>query len=174
MTDVAILAENGRTLRISHVAAGADHGWTYSVDLELESARGGVGVYDYGDPRLPGFFAELAADWQGFEGEREFLSLEGQLTITARHDGRGTVNCVVTLRQPWPPGWSLEAELDLGAGAHLESISSDLASVFAQAESERPASRASRRWQRIQLAGGRGQHPSSFGPCAGRCVGDGP
>lgn len=139
MSGVTIVAENGRTLRISHVAAGTDHGWTYTADLELESARGGVGVYDYGDPRLPGFFADLAANWQGFEGEREFQSLEGQLTITARHDGRGTVTCVVTLRQPWPPTWSLQAELDLGAGAHLESISSDLASAFQAAESRRPS-----------------------------------
>lgn len=139
VTDVAIVAENGRTLRISQVAAGTDHGWTYSVDLELESAKGGVGVYDYGDPRLPDFFAGLAADWQGFEGERAFMSLEGQLTITARHDGRGTVTCVVTLRQPWPPAWSLEAEFDLGAGAHLQSISSDVASVFAAADSRRPS-----------------------------------
>ncbi len=138
MSDVAIVASNGRTLRISQITADADGGWRYTAGLSLEGAEGAVGVYDYGSPQLPIFFAELAAAWQGFEGERNFRSLEGQLTITARHDGVGTITCLITLGQPWPPAWSLQGELDLGAGAHLEGISSDLAAAFASSESRRP------------------------------------
>ncbi|HEU5149474.1 MAG TPA: DUF6228 family protein [Iamia sp.] len=137
MTEVEIAAENGRTLRVSHVRAGDDEGWTYSVHLDTETARGGIGVFDYGDPGLPSFFSDLAARWRGFEGTRELESLEGQLHISAEHDGRGTVRCLVTIGQAWPPAWSLQAELDLGAGAHLEAIASDLASAFAEAGARR-------------------------------------
>lgn len=136
---MTIVAENGRTLRVSQVVAGDDHGWTYSVDLELESAKGGVGVYDYGTPQLPVFFSALAADWRGFEEAREFVTLEGDFSIRATHDGKGTVTCLIRVRQPWPPTWDMEAEFDLGAGAHLERIGSDLTALFAAAESRRTA-----------------------------------
>jgi hypothetical protein len=36
----------------------------------------------------------------------------------------------VTVGQPWPPEWSMSADLDFGAGAHLERIADDLEQFF--------------------------------------------
>ena len=57
---------------------------------------------------------------------KSFASLEGQLCIDARHDGRGTVYCEVYLRQPWPPEWQFSAVLDFGSGAHMESVADEI------------------------------------------------
>jgi hypothetical protein len=73
-------------------------------------------------PPLATYFRALADAWRGFDGIKRFASLEGQLTIEARHDGRGTVWCDIGLGQPWPPEWELSASLDLGAGAHLDGL----------------------------------------------------
>ena len=43
------------------------------------------------------FFAELAADWRGWDGERRWRSLEGEMEIEASHDGRGHVLIGVTV-----------------------------------------------------------------------------
>ena len=53
---------------------------------------------------------------------RAFTSLEGELLLSAIHDGLGTVDLAATLRQPWPPEWSATASIDLGAGAHLKVV----------------------------------------------------
>jgi hypothetical protein len=33
---------------------------------------------------------------------------------------------MVTLRQPQPPEWSVKAELDFGAGAHLDRLANEV------------------------------------------------
>jgi hypothetical protein len=43
------------------------------------------------DSDLYGFFERLSDDWRGWEGVREWRSLEGEMSIDARHDGRGHV-----------------------------------------------------------------------------------
>lgn len=66
--------------------------------------------------RLLSYVADLAEAWKGWGGEKEYASLEGQLSISAIHDGLGTVTLRVRLRQQWPPEWSAEATLELGPG----------------------------------------------------------
>lgn len=82
---------------------------------------------------LVSFVRSLANDWAGFDGERQYASTEGQSTLVCRHDGHGTVSCRVTIGQPWPPEWSMTAELQFGAGAHLERIAYDLEHFFVSA-----------------------------------------
>jgi hypothetical protein len=53
---------------------------------------------------------------------KEYASLEGDLALSCRHDGLGTVECEVTVRQPSPPEWSIHAVLAFGAGAHLDRV----------------------------------------------------
>lgn len=127
VVEVTLTGENGRSLRLSKAVRGGDD--------RLESFEAtlvvlGVGsatttVNEYGSQLAP-FFNELAEAWRGFDDVKTFASLEGQLTIAARHDGRGTVDCEVSLRQPWPPEWTFSAVLDFGAGAHLESLAADV------------------------------------------------
>ena len=65
---------------------------------------------------------------------KSFASLEGELTIDAHHDGRGTVYCEVCLRQPWPPEWAVCVVLDFGAGAHLEGLAGEVEQLLACTE----------------------------------------
>jgi hypothetical protein len=82
---------------------------------------------------LAPFIRSLADAWKGFEGTREYASLEGQLVLSCQHDGMGTVSCAVTVCQPWPPEWSMQAVLRFGAGAHLERLAGDVDAFVAGA-----------------------------------------
>lgn len=130
MNEVRIVGENGRTMLLEHASPDGDGGWRYSVTLEFETGRATVGVWDYGDPRLPALFREVAERWRGFEGALEFVSIEGQFELSLTHDGKGMVNCVATIRQPWPPEWRTTMALSIGAGAHAQEIAEDVEAFF--------------------------------------------
>lgn len=116
----------GRSLKLGLASHPDDDGiWSFMATMHTEAGRVSSGVWDIGDG-LATFFRELASARTGFDGERSYDSLEGQLSIRCTHDGRGTVACDVTLAQPSPPTWSFTAHLDLGAGAHLERIAADV------------------------------------------------
>jgi hypothetical protein len=74
--------------------------------------------YEMGLGDLSGYFAALAADWRGWEGERRWESLEGDLGLIAAHDGLGTVTLTARLRTaPFSTHrWDASAELMLDAG----------------------------------------------------------
>jgi hypothetical protein len=83
-------------------------------ELERGGTMGGVGK----------FFAGLASGWRGWEGDRSWASLESELELTARHDGRGTIELIVQLGQPLvEAGWFVRASLFLDAGS-LDDVSS--------------------------------------------------
>jgi hypothetical protein len=74
---------------------------------------------------LDRFLRELADAWAGFDGVKELSSFEGQLELSCRHNGRGTAECAVALGRPNAPFWLLQADMEFGAGAHLERLASD-------------------------------------------------
>jgi hypothetical protein len=58
--------------------------------------------------RFEDFFAEIARDWRGWEGERVFSActrgaVAESLRLIATADGRGHVRLVVQLGRPWLP-----------------------------------------------------------------------
>jgi hypothetical protein len=115
---------NGRRLVLSDPRPpDEDEIWSYTASLTLPVGQVTTEVWDAGTG-LATFLRELADAWRGFDGIKEFHALEGQFSLECRHDGRGTVNCVVYLGQPEPPAWTVIAEIDFGAGAHLERIAS--------------------------------------------------
>jgi hypothetical protein len=81
------------------------------------------------------FFAELAADWRGWAGERRWRALEGEMEIEASHDGRAHVLVAVTVRQAdiafARNAWSARIVFTLEAGEQLAGVARDLASVLA-------------------------------------------
>ena len=122
MDEVAIVSIEGRTLRFSDPRRRDQDGiWSFGVALAADTGSASTQVWDSGDA-LAALFRELADAIGGFEGQREYGSLEGQLSLCCTHDGRGTVGCLVTLARLEPPEWSFSAHLDLGSGAHLEGI----------------------------------------------------
>jgi Family of unknown function (DUF6228) len=64
------------------------------------------------------YFATLAADWRGWDGERHGDSLEDDVGLVATHDGLGTVTLSARLRTESfsTNRWAASAELVLDAG----------------------------------------------------------
>jgi hypothetical protein len=119
-----LLRDQPPTGSLSHCYYRAALTWAEgSVTTEVTDAGAG----------LAGFLSDLADAWQGFHGVREFVSMEGELTIACRYDGTAAVQCVVSLvRPPWnPPAWSVTVDIEFGAGAHIERIAGDAAQFFA-------------------------------------------
>lgn len=71
----------------------------YRAELRCGSTQAGVEFY-YGKevPPVGDFFKELAESWGGWEGERAWGSLDGEVELLASHDKLGTVTLAVRLR----------------------------------------------------------------------------
>jgi hypothetical protein len=76
------------------------------------------------------FFRRLADDFRGWEGAREWRSLEREMKIDARHDGRGYVTIGVTLkraRQAYADdAWSARTVFTVEAGEEMVRLASDV------------------------------------------------
>jgi hypothetical protein len=88
-----------------------------------------VHLHSSQDAGLPEFFAALAADWKGWTGAREWQTLEGGLTLSCTHDGRGTISMGPELRE-LNLGWVVRAIVPIDAG-QLEQVAADVAAFFA-------------------------------------------
>ena len=117
---------NGRSLTLRRdLAPDSERIWRFVATLTIPQGSVTSAVLDLG-PGLAVFVRELAEEWRGFDGVKDYATLEGQLLLSCRHDGMGTVNGLVTLRQPEPPEWSIEAVMQFGAGAHLEKLADEV------------------------------------------------
>ena len=125
MDEVNLDAVNGPSLRLRVLERLTHDTWRFLATLSFPAGEVFGEVWEMGGGLGP-FFRELANSWKGFDGIKAYQSLEGQLGLSCQHDGRGTVTCKVTLRQPSPPEWSVEATLDFGAGAHLERLADEI------------------------------------------------
>jgi hypothetical protein len=102
-----------------------------SVTLEGPDLRASRQVYEgYGEgfTSLARYFRDLAANWRGWKGSRDFESIEGDLRVEATHNGH--VNLRVLL---WEStvlgGWRVEAEVRLEAGEALSAAAVDIAEL---------------------------------------------
>ena len=88
-----------------------------------------------GPSNLAEFFADLAASWRGWAGERRWRARQGELEIEASHDGRRYVLIAVTVRRPQVTlandAWSARIVFTLEAGEQLTSVARDLAFLLA-------------------------------------------
>jgi hypothetical protein len=125
MEEVRLDAVNGRSLTLEILHGPEYDIWRCRATLALPEGNVSADVWDMGTG-LARFFRDLANSWRGFDGSKEYGTLEGQLVFSCEHDGRGTVTCKATLRQPEPPEWSLGAIFDFGAGAHLERLADEV------------------------------------------------
>ncbi|MDA0169444.1 DUF6228 family protein [Solirubrobacter taibaiensis] len=99
--------------------------WTATLQCsELHARRR---FYELRIDSLPLFLDGLASNWRGWEGERNWKSLESDVEITATHNGRGNIALVVTLRNDVvdsdvTSGWTVRALLTLDAGTALDQL----------------------------------------------------
>ena len=81
------------------------------TERDLTARRVVRGAYSGGFDNLATFFAGLANDWRGWQGERVYESLEHDLRFVAEHDGH--VRLKVRLWQSTDPnGWSVETRIN--------------------------------------------------------------
>ena len=74
-------------------------------------------VYIYEPKHLTGFFADLAANWKGWKGEKAWNSIEEDFAITATSDRLGHIALKVTLKSgPYGDDWAIEACIYVEAG----------------------------------------------------------
>ncbi len=85
--------------------------------------------YASGFQDLADFFEQHAHDWRGWEGIREWNSLEGDLRIEARHE-YGHVQLRVTVRKAladWGnDGWVATGDLTIDPGEQLTGVAADM------------------------------------------------
>lgn len=102
-----------------------------SVTLEgpcLRASRQVYEGYDEGFSSLARYFGDLAANWRGWEGSRDYESIEGDLRMQATHDGHVNVR-VLLWESTVPTGWRAEAEVRLEAGEALRVSAVDIAGL---------------------------------------------
>jgi hypothetical protein len=98
----------------------------------VEISRGGLTaarwVFFFHDaPELARYFSSLSRHWRGWQGTREWKSLEGDLEIHATHTG-SHVDFVVSLRSE--PSWRSKISLTVAAGTDLERIADVVATTL--------------------------------------------
>jgi hypothetical protein len=85
---------------------------------------------------LAGFLLRLADDWRGWSGTRVWNALEHEMTVDARHDGRGYVSLGVTLRRPErayaDDAWSARVVFVLEAGEELTALARSIDELLSQ------------------------------------------
>jgi hypothetical protein len=91
---------------------------SYKVKLKGPNYEGTASVYAHPEfPLFDSFFRDLAQDWSGWKGEREWGSLEGEFRLCATIDSTGHVDLMVKIKSgPYPYDWSLTTTLVLESG----------------------------------------------------------
>jgi hypothetical protein len=117
----------GLTLNSNHgtravvIRSDDDLGDYWIAELRGEAVWAQRRFYALGRTGLGEYFGELAASWRGWDGDKSWAALEGDVVIAASHDGRGTIGVVVELRGlpsiRSDPDWRAALVLTLDAGA---------------------------------------------------------
>ena len=116
----------GLTIRSSNGVAKLEMRWkdrdTSSVSLRDEdlSAQTDVWWNDYVEEplSLQRFFEDLATNWKGWKGEKQWSALEHAFSLTATHDRLGHIELAVDLRSGWDASdWRTRGTLSIDAGA---------------------------------------------------------
>ena len=119
MTNASIIksAHGGTTLEFSDYVDGY-----YKVKLCGSDYNGTALVYADEAAHLGAFFRELATHWRGWEGKKEWGSLQGELGLAAAIDSTGHVSLSVRVHSgPYLYDWLLTATLLIEAG-QLEQV----------------------------------------------------
>ena len=124
---------DGRTSLIlsDPIRVGALPAEYLSITVEGPDLRATRQVYEGwsgGFESLANFLAGLAEDWRGWSGAREYQSIEGDLRISATHDGHVNLN-VLLWESTQPDGWRVEAAVRLDAGEQLGRAAADVADL---------------------------------------------
>ncbi len=106
--------------------------WRVDVELPGLSATAKIDPFAAdGDRTLALLFRRLADDWKGWDGVRDWSSIEGTLDLRATHDGLGHVPMRVRIRSSlYEDAWNVEGTVWLEAGG-LSKLARDAAAFEA-------------------------------------------
>ena len=93
----------------------------YLQDVTLNAS---AGIYHFGGDYIDVYFKELADNWKGWTGTKQWESLESTLRFEATSDRTGHVMLNVQLDEGTPYDWRLKVNLIIESG-QLDKISSD-------------------------------------------------
>jgi len=105
------------------------------VNLEdRELAASTSRIYLYKPDDLVAFLDELAREWKGWQGEKEWKSVEGDLALSGTADGLGVVALRVTLKSgPYEDDWCVQTVIHVDAG-QLEDLAVKAKAFFHAAQ----------------------------------------
>jgi hypothetical protein len=103
----------------------------FRVSFESPAIRFSKTIYDHTDHGvLVRIFEQMAAEWQGWEGKKEWGSLESDMALRCLHDGLGHIDLELELAErSSDENWSAKAHLIVDAG-QLEMIAYHLRQFF--------------------------------------------
>jgi hypothetical protein len=82
-----------------------------------EIAASSSRIYIYEPYNLAAFFEELASDWKGWAGKKEWSSVEGDFVLSCTSDGLGHVAMRVTLKSGlYEDDWCVQAVIHVDGG----------------------------------------------------------
>lgn len=96
----------------------------YTATLRASDVSATVQVFHFGGDYIGEFFRSLARDWRGWEGPREWRSLERVLGFDASINRAGLVQLRVTLRDTGMYTWLVQYDLAIENGA-LDTLALD-------------------------------------------------
>ena len=124
-------AHDGTSLELSERCGGY-----YRVTISGPNFHGAATAYEYNPGDLKAFFDDLAANWRGWLGKKEWRSLEGELSLSATSDSTGHVTLSARIRSgPYPFDWGLSAVLLVEAG-QLDGIAASIAAFLNDSPAE--------------------------------------
>jgi hypothetical protein len=105
----------------------------FDVELAGDAVSAKKGIWGYTDTDfLAGLFESIAQDWKGWNGERQWAAIEGDLRITATCDKLGHIRLDVVIRNnDLEDDWQLDVPIYLDAGG-LDVIASNMRRFITQ------------------------------------------
>ena len=102
----------------------------FSVRYKSQAIECVARIYAYEDGyRLAEIFKEMAENWKGWSGKKEWAALEGEFSITCNSTSTGIVTVKFFLTPGLEREWEVKSSLSFGAG-ELEVISKHMAKFF--------------------------------------------
>lgn len=99
------------------------------VGLGLDVTTSVYAVNGDGFDGLVEFFNGMERDWRGWDGVREWKALEGELELSATHDG-GHLRFEVRVRDSIRALWTVETSLSIEPGEQLAAAARGLQALF--------------------------------------------
>jgi hypothetical protein len=131
---VTLAAGRGSQVRLT--LSNPDRPWSddfvdYQVLVQGDGLSAETKVTSLAGDSLGQFLTDLAEEYRGWSGTRQWRSLEDQMRIQATWSSRGHVTLSVRLRpRAYDPPWDILVDFDVEAGAEMQSLAVEVSNLF--------------------------------------------